>query len=92
MFAPERFSWLTIGCRRGCFNEAGACLPRKRTSPRMAARRRSRFNEAGACLPRKAAASCAASAAPPRFNEAGACLPRKGDPSRSPRSDGGVLQ
>ena len=56
MFAPETGLGTSPTAASARFNEAGACLPRKRHRARVGQAALGRFNEAGACLPRKLAA------------------------------------
>ena len=53
MFAPETSSPRPARASSACFNEAGACLPRKEDVVEQVRAYVSSFNEAGACLPRK---------------------------------------
>ena len=78
MFAPETHPREGALNGHASFNEAGACLPRKRERYPLTEGQRYCFNEAGACLPRKPRSSHRPARRPSwRFNEAGACLPRK---------------
>ena len=61
----------------GCFNEAGAVMPRKEEDGWRGHAGYPGFNEAGAVMPRKPAADDSAALPGPGFNEAGAVMPRK---------------
>ena len=52
--APEMSVWKKLRLSNGaCFNEAGACWPRKSSLKNSASTQTLCFNEAGACWPRK---------------------------------------